>query len=249
MAHSDHDPRDARPDRDSEPDRPDELALDADRASHPTSPPGASDAAADASDENAGPAADNPDGDGEGRVLVDSPQAQQPPRLTPAAVRASQRQPIIPPWLRSRGELRAVAGWLAGHLAHTAAYHATRSPKYATRLAVRAPRGAARLLTGTLRWALDAEGAPARQAALRREDTEQYLRLSQQRNDRVRRRTTITATAATTVVLLVLLVVLAAPSWVRWGVAAGLVALLGYWARRRTGRCWTPPWSPPGPPG
>jgi DNA segregation ATPase FtsK/SpoIIIE, S-DNA-T family len=93
---------------------------------------------------------------------------------------------------------------------------------------VRAPRGAAHLIKGTLRWTLDAEGAPARQAALRREDTEQYLKLSQQRNARVRLRSTVTATAAT-VVGLVLLVVLLAPvgSWVRWGLLAGLIVLLG----------------------
>jgi DNA segregation ATPase FtsK/SpoIIIE, S-DNA-T family len=213
MAHSDND---TYPENDTmEPDRVEVVALDPGRARHPTSPLGTPDADADI-----------PDGDREGRVLVDSPQAQQPPRLTAATVRASQRQPILPPWLRSRRELRATAGWLVGHLAHTAAYHATRSPKYATRLAVRAPRGGARLLAGTLRWTLDAEGAPARQAALRREDTEHYLRLSQQRDARVRLRTTITLTA-TTVALLMLLVVLAAPGWVRWVAAAGLLVLLG----------------------
>jgi S-DNA-T family DNA segregation ATPase FtsK/SpoIIIE len=227
MTASDSDPR-PDGDTDTEPDRANELAPDPDRGRHPTSPPGTPDAAADGGDDgDGGPAADNPDRDGAGLLLVDSPQAQQPPRLTPAAVRASQRQPIIPLWLRSRGELRAAAGWLAGHLAHTAAYHATRSPKYATRLAVRAPRGGARLLAGTLRWTLDAEGAPARQAALRREDTEQYLKLSQQRHDRVRLRTTVTATAAAVVLLVLLLVVLAAPGWVPWAALAGLVALLG----------------------
>jgi S-DNA-T family DNA segregation ATPase FtsK/SpoIIIE len=192
-------------------------------AGHQPDASGTSNAAAGGAEGDPGPAA-HPDG--EGRVLVDSPQAQQPPRPTPATVRASQRQPIIPTWLRSRRELQAATGWLAGHVAHTAAYHATRSPKYATRLALRAPRGAARLLAGTLRWTLDAEGASARQAALRREDTEQYLKLSQQRNDRVRLRTTITLTA-TTMVLLVLLMVVAAPGWVRGAAAAGLLALLG----------------------
>jgi DNA segregation ATPase FtsK/SpoIIIE, S-DNA-T family len=226
MTHSDND---TRPDNDTmELDRAEVVALDPARARHPTSPPDTPDADADRPDRDAGPAADHPDGagQGEGRVLVDSPQAQQPRRLTPATVRASQRQPIIPPWLRSRRELRATAGWLVGHLAHTAVYHTTRSPKYATRLAVRAPRGATRLIRGTLRWTLDAEGAPARQAALRREDTEQYLRLSQQRDTRVRLRSTITLTA-TTVALAVLLVVLAAPGWVRWAAAAGLLVLLG----------------------
>jgi S-DNA-T family DNA segregation ATPase FtsK/SpoIIIE len=218
---------------DSGRDTADVVALDPDRARAQPGPLALPDATADGADDgDAGPAAHDPDatadGAGGGRVLVDSPQAQQPPRLTPTTVRASQRQPIIPPWARSRSELRANVGWLLGHLAHTAAYHATRSPKYATRLALRAPRGAARLLTGTLRWTLDAEGAPARQAALRHEDTEQYLRLSQQRDARVRLRSTITATA-TTVVLLMLLVVLLAPvaSWVCWGLLAGLLALLG----------------------
>jgi DNA segregation ATPase FtsK/SpoIIIE, S-DNA-T family len=220
------DDNDTRPDLDhgTESDRVEVVALDPGRARHPTSPLGTLDADADSPNGDGGSAADNPNG--VGRVLVDSPRAQQPPRLTAATVRASQRQPIIPPWLRSRSELRAAVGWLAGHLAHTAAYHTTRSPKYATRLALRAPLGAARLLAGTLRWTLDAEGAPARQAALRREDTEQYLRLSQQRDARVRLRTTITLTA-TTVVLVVLLVVLAAPGWVRWAVATGLLAVLG----------------------
>jgi DNA segregation ATPase FtsK/SpoIIIE, S-DNA-T family len=221
MAHRDND---THSDNDTTaPDRAEVVALDPDHAHHPTGLP---DGAADGADRDAEPAAHDPDGEGEGRVLVDSPQAQQPLRLTATTIRASQRQPIIPPWLRSRRELQAAVGWLAGHLAHTAAYHTTRSPKYAARLALRAPRGAARLLAGTLRWTVDAEGAPARQAALRREDTEQYLKLSQQRDTRVRRRTTITLTA-TTVALLMLLVVLAAPGWVRWVLLAGLLVLLG----------------------
>jgi S-DNA-T family DNA segregation ATPase FtsK/SpoIIIE len=227
MANSDNDTRPDR-DTDTEPGRANGIAPNPDRARHPTGPLGTPHADADSPDGDGGPAADHPDGDGDGggRVLVDSPQAQQPPRLTPATVRASQRQPIIPPWLRSRSELRAAAGWLAGHVAHTAAYHTTRSPKYAARLLVRAPRGAIRLLTGTLRWTLDAEGAPARQAALRREDVEQYLKLSRQRDARVRLRATITTIGATAA-LLVLLLVLLAPWWLRWGAVAGLVALLG----------------------
>jgi S-DNA-T family DNA segregation ATPase FtsK/SpoIIIE len=210
---------DTHPDLDTDRDRAD--------AGHQPGPPATPTPAARDAEDDPGSAADHPDG-GEGRVLVDSPQTQQPPRLTPATVRASPRQPIIPPWLRSRRELRATAGWLLGHLAHTAAYHATRSPKYAARLMIRAPRGAARLLAGTLRWTLDTEGTPARQAALRREDTEQYLKLSQQRDARVRLRTTITLSAAA-VVLLVLLVALLAPvgSWLRWGLLAGLAVLLG----------------------
>jgi hypothetical protein len=138
MAHGDNDTYLDNDTDTMERDRAEVVALDPGGDRHPTSPLGTPDAAADSPDGDGGPVADHPDGDGdgEGRVLVDSPQAQQPPRLTPATVRASQRQPIIPPWLRSRSELRATVGWLAGHLAHTAAYHTTRSPKYAARLAV-----------------------------------------------------------------------------------------------------------------
>src|SRR5215217_7941626 len=77
-----------------------------------------------------------------GPVLVDQPGRQRRPRLTADAVRASERRPIVPAWLRSRDELLTASRWLADHYAHTGAYHTARLPKYAGRLAVRAPRGA-----------------------------------------------------------------------------------------------------------
>ena len=128
------------------------------------------------------PAPDRPGGDPAavdgGRVLVDSAAAQRPPRPGLAGWRAAQRRPILPAWARSRAELAQTTRWAAGFAAHTSAYHLTRTPKYTGKLAARAPRGATRLAAGWLRWLFDTEGEPVRQATVRAQDAEAYLKLT-----------------------------------------------------------------------
>ncbi len=171
------------------------------------------------------PAAIDATGVGEGRVLVDSPQAQHSPRPGLLGLRAAQRRPVVPAWLRSRAELGEVCRWAAGFAAHTSAYHLARTPKYAGKLVARAPRGAARVAGGWLRWLLDLEGEPVRQATVRAQDAEAYLKLARQRDRRVRWR------AAVTSMLLVALavgggVLLLAPPMARWaGLTLALAAL------------------------
>src|SRR5437867_340061 len=63
-------------------------------------------------------AADAEDQDGTARVLVDSAEAQRPGRTTLAALRAAERRPIVPAWLRSAREARGVAAWALGFAAH-----------------------------------------------------------------------------------------------------------------------------------
>jgi DNA segregation ATPase FtsK/SpoIIIE, S-DNA-T family len=133
--------------------------------------------------------------DGDRPVMVDSRAAQHIPRLTVAALRTGQRRPIVPAWLRSKAEAFATARWLAGYAWHATRYHALRLPKYAVKLAVRAPRGFARVLGGAARWLFDLEGEPMRQYSVRVEDADLYLRLSRQRDRRVRWRGLV-ATAA-----------------------------------------------------
>lgn len=77
---------------------------------------------------------------------VDSPEAQRPAPVTIAGLKAGQRRPLVPAWLRSRAQLRDTARWAAGYAAHTSAYHLTRSPKYAAKLAFRSPVGAGRVV-------------------------------------------------------------------------------------------------------
>jgi DNA segregation ATPase FtsK/SpoIIIE, S-DNA-T family len=164
--------------------------------------------------------------DGGGRVPVDSPEAQRPARPGLAGWRVAQRRPILPGWLRSRAELGETCRWAAGFAAHTSGYHLARSPVYAGRLAARAPRGASRTLAGWLRWLFDTEGEPVRQATVRAQDAEAYLKLARQRDRRVRWRATLSAlllAALGTVGLGVLL----APPLARWATVAALVAAFG----------------------
>jgi S-DNA-T family DNA segregation ATPase FtsK/SpoIIIE len=164
---------------------------------------------------------------GERRVLVDSPEAQRPPRPGLSGLRAAQRRPIVPAWLRSRAELGAVARWAMGFVAHTSAYHLARTPTYAGRLAARAPRGAARLTGGWLRWLLDLEGEPVRQATVRAQDAEAYLKLARQRDRRVRWRATLTCLLVLAGVIAGVALLLLAPPAARWASLAVLVAALG----------------------
>ncbi|WP_326549922.1 FtsK/SpoIIIE domain-containing protein [Micromonospora sp. NBC_01813] len=170
------------------------------------------------------PAAD--DADLAGPLLVDTPEAQRPARLTMAGLRAGERRPILPAWLRSRTELAEMLRWAFGHAAHTSGYHLARLPVYALRLALRAPVGAARLVRGLTRWVFDLEGEPVRQATVRTSNAEEYLKLSRQRDRRVRWRGIVAATVAGATLLggvgLVLL-----PEWARWTVLAMSVAVLG----------------------
>jgi S-DNA-T family DNA segregation ATPase FtsK/SpoIIIE len=156
-------------------------------------------------------------------------------------LRAAQRRPILPTWARSRTEATEMARWAAGFVAHTGAYHLARTPAYAAKLAARAPRGTLRVTGGWLRWLLDLEGEPVRQAAVRQEDAEAYLKLARQRDRRVRWRATLTCLLTLTAILAGVGLLLAhrwpagrpSPWWSRcWG----------WRGRRRTGRCWTPPW-------
>jgi S-DNA-T family DNA segregation ATPase FtsK/SpoIIIE len=163
---------------------------------------------------------------GEGRVLVDSPQGQRPPRPGLAGLRAAQRRPILPTWLRSSGEFREVGRWAAGFVAHTSGYHLARAPVYAGRLAARAPRGTARVTGGWLRWLLDLEGEPVRQATVRAQDAEAYLKLARQRDRRVRWRALVTTALLATLALAGAALLLAPPP-TRWAALALLLAGLG----------------------
>jgi DNA segregation ATPase FtsK/SpoIIIE, S-DNA-T family len=163
---------------------------------------------------------------GETRVLVDSPEAQRPARPGLSGLRAAQRRPILPPWLRSRAELAEMCRWAAGYAAHTSGYHLARSPVYAGRLAHRAPRGVARVLAGWLRWLLDLEGEPVRQGVVRAQDADAYLKLARQRDRRVRWRATVSALLLAAIGL-VGAVLLLAPPLARWAALLAMVATFG----------------------
>ncbi|MFI6933535.1 cell division protein FtsK [Streptomyces sp. NPDC050287] len=180
-------------------------------------------ARAESADPGARPDADR-SADPSTPVLVDSPtlKAAGPGYLGRLA--GAKRRAVVPLWLRSVSELKTASGWVARHYAHTAGYHALRAPVYAARLAFQAPTGAARFVSGTMRWVADREGEPVRLAAVRREDAAEYLKLSRQRDGRVRLRTLVAVLAMFVGLGSALAIYVLAPDWLQ-ALSAGMVVL------------------------
>jgi S-DNA-T family DNA segregation ATPase FtsK/SpoIIIE len=161
-------------------------------------------------------------------VPVDPPHMAAPSAFASALTgKTATRRPIVPAWLRSRVELVTAGRWVFSHYTHVSLYHLTRSPKYGFRLVWRAPFGVARVLGATVRWVSDAEGIPVRLAAVRREDADLYLKLSRQRDARVRWRGIVVTAMLLLGVPTVAVLMALAGSWHRWSILVGAVALLG----------------------
>ncbi|MEU5543574.1 cell division protein FtsK [Streptomyces sioyaensis] len=165
-------------------------------------------------------------GDPSARVLVDGPDVKGPGYL--GRIIGAKRRAIVPEWLRSADELKTAAAWVAGHYGHMAGYHALRSPVYATRLALQAPRGAAKFLGGTMRWASDAEGDPVRRAMVVKEDAATYLKLSRQRDGRVRLRTLVVILTSFIGLGAALALYVLAPAWLGAVSVSTVVLALGW---------------------
>ncbi|MFC8345220.1 cell division protein FtsK [Streptomyces sp. NPDC057280] len=193
----------------------------------PTARP-AADRSADSRDSGAGAES----GDPTARVMVDgsAPAATGPGYLGRLA--GARRRAVVPVWLRSLSELRTATGWVARHYAHSLGYHALRSPVYAVRLTFQAPTGAARFVGGVMRWVADREGEPVRLAAVRREDAAEYLKLSRQRDGRVRLRTLVTVLAMFIGLGAALALYVLGPDWLKAFTVGTVVLALGYAGRK-----------------
>ncbi|MFL6144341.1 MAG: FtsK/SpoIIIE domain-containing protein [Labedaea sp.] len=172
------------------------------------------------------------------RVAVDPPGPVED-RSIEARMRAAleaKRRPVIVPWLRSWTEFTKTAQWAAGHVGHTTAYHAVRSPLYALRLVLRSPGGLLRVIAVTGTWAFDLEGAPLRHLAVAKGDAEQYLKLANERRDRVRGRVWLAVLALALLGMGGLVLSTWGPWWAQWATliaAAGVLGWLGTPADKR----------------
>ncbi|UYB41699.1 cell division protein FtsK [Streptomyces sp. Je 1-4] len=160
------------------------------------------------------------------RVLVDGPDVKGPGYL--GRLMGAKRRAIVPEWLKSTDELKTAATWVAGHYGHMTGYHALRTPVYAARLAFQAPRGAAKFLGGTMRWVSDAEGDPVRRAMVTKEDAATYLKLSRQRDGRVRLRTLVVTLATFMGLGAALALYVLAPAWLMAVSVSAVVLALGW---------------------
>ncbi|MGI5377097.1 cell division protein FtsK [Streptomyces sp. CA-251387] len=171
-------------------------------------------------------------GDPTARAMVDqsAPTATGPGYLGRLA--GARRRAVVPVWLKSVAELKTASAWVARHYAHSLGYHALRAPVYVARLTLQAPTGAARFIGGTMRWVADREGEPVRLAAVRREDAAEYLKLSRQRDGRVRLRTLVTVLAMFIGLGAALAIYVLAPDWLQALSVGAVVLALGYAGRR-----------------
>jgi S-DNA-T family DNA segregation ATPase FtsK/SpoIIIE len=108
-------------------------------------------------------------------VPVDPPDRK--PVFAQVVARTDNRKPIVPAVLRNREQRRILYRWAVLLGLHTAAYHATRTPKYAGRVAWRAPKGAGILALKGAKWAVHWENIERRWTARRRDDNEEYLKV------------------------------------------------------------------------
>ncbi|WP_433254433.1 cell division protein FtsK [Streptosporangium sp. CA-135522] len=164
----------------------------------------------------------------EGEVIrVDAPGGDDHDWLADLARRSAERRPVVPIWLTSARQARDTLAWVGSHYAHVGAYHLLRTPKYVAKLAARSPRGAVRFVGGSVRWVFDLEGEPVRRAAVQKADPEAYLKLSRQRDARVRLRVAVAVAGLIVLGLASLLLAADAPTPVQWAALGSLVALLG----------------------
>jgi S-DNA-T family DNA segregation ATPase FtsK/SpoIIIE len=110
---------------------------------------------------------------------------QKPPPTTFADITnrySGDRKPIVPASLRSKAGRHAMLQWTLAFVGYTAAYHATRSPKYAALAALYTPRGLWRTLAKAVKWASAEEGNwTLRQDAANRGDAATWLQLDARR--------------------------------------------------------------------
>ncbi|MFF0030270.1 cell division protein FtsK [Streptomyces avermitilis] len=176
------------------------------------------------------PDTDDPEAEGlaEG-APVDPPREVYPPSVAEwMEARDKARIPVLPAWVKLPDQRKAVRRWAVRHYSAVVGYHAVRLPCiYTPKVLYYSPRGAWRWSAAIGRWVFDAEGKSLRLAAVAAEDAAEYLKLSRQRNDRVRLRGAVAAIASMVGLAATLTLYVMAPSWLLLLAVAALTTTLG----------------------
>lgn len=174
--------------------------------------------------------ADEDEHDAEEGTPVDPPREAYPTSLQDwMEAKDKARRPVLPQWLRTPTERQMVWKWALRHYGAASGYHAVRLPLvYTPKIVAYSPRGAWRWSAAFGRWVSDAEGKPLRAAAVRDEDTAEYLKLSRQRDARVKLRTLITGVGSLVGLPLALTFYVMAPAWLLAFAVTGMTGTLGF---------------------
>ncbi|MFI9101675.1 cell division protein FtsK [Streptomyces fildesensis] len=160
---------------------------------------------------------------------VDPPRHIYPPSIAEVIeAKDKARRPVLPDWLTNAKQRAAVVRWAMHHYRTTTLYHLVRTPVYSAKLLAYAPRGGWRWFAAAGRWVSDAEGLPVRLKAVADEDAGEYLRLSRQRDARVKLRGIIAALASFMGLGAALAMWVLAPSWLLAVATLAVTGALGW---------------------
>ncbi|MGW3425983.1 cell division protein FtsK [Streptomyces phaeochromogenes] len=176
------------------------------------------------------PDTDDPEAEGlTDGAPVDPPREVYPPSVAEwMEARDKTRLPVLPDWVKLPDQRTAVRKWAVRHYSAVIGYHAVRLPCiYTPKILWYSPRGAWRWSTAIGRWVFDAEGKGLRLASVANEDAAEYLKLSRQRNDRVRLRGIVASIASLVGLAATLTLYVMAPSWLLLLAVATLTTTLG----------------------
>ncbi|MBT2369487.1 cell division protein FtsK [Streptomyces sp. ISL-10] len=160
---------------------------------------------------------------------VDPPREKYPPSVSEWMEAKDKARPtVLPDWVKLPDQRKAVRRWAVRHYSTMVGYHALRLPcVYTPKLLAYSPRGAWRWSTAVGRWVSDAEGKALRLAAVRTEDAGEYLKLSRQRDARVKLRGIIATVGGIIGLVAALTLYVMAPSWLLLFSVATLTTVLG----------------------
>lgn len=136
---------------------------------------------------------------------------------------------MVPPAFRQWDAFKNSVRWTASYYAHLAAFHTLRTPVYVSRLLLRAPRGAGRLIVRWGKWVADTDARPVEAKAATSADIEAWLALSREHSRRVRPRRVASLAVATTTSITTLVSSFMVPGWTVTAALTGaaLVGLAG----------------------
>lgn len=183
-----------------------------------------------------------PEPDPDSRALPAAPPAEPPITGTAAASPANgperlpgERNDILPPWMRSRAELRAAIAIAGGRQWHRARYHGLRSPVYLLSSVFWALAGMAYLAAVQLGWAWMTEALALQSQAAAAGDHRVWRQMHSDVQGTRRTRLTILAFEALIIAAGCVALVRLAPWWAQ--AAAAVVALpLLAWIGRPEGK-------------
>ncbi|MFF7375684.1 cell division protein FtsK [Streptomyces massasporeus] len=176
------------------------------------------------------PDTDDPEAEGlTDGAPVDPPREVYPPLVAEwMEAKDKARLPVLPDWVKLPDQRTAVRKWAVRHYSAVVGYHAVRLPCiYTPKVLFYSPRGAWRWSAAIGRWVFDAEGKSLRLASVANEVAGEYLKLSRQRNDRVRLRGVVAAIASMVGLAAALTLYVMAPSWLLLLAMAALTTTLG----------------------